>query len=173
MTAIPVVSAGALLPAIRVSNSTWSELMHVPDVGPAGGPSSAQYEFSAEQDKTISGVALGFRVFGVVLAITTFKAGYHLVLGLLHRAGAGGRPATDYDLVEYVGLLILFLPLAVCFYQASFAFQAVAETKGRDIDNLMTGLTALRRSFRWAIGLALLALVVCLLAPALRWAGVL
>jgi hypothetical protein len=139
-----------------------------PGTGDVPPPSTMQYEFSADQNQTIDGVAWGFKIMGYVFTLACLKIVVRLVRGGIYLANGTGRPVTDSDMIEYACLLVLFLPLTVWMFQSWSAFQAVVETKGRDIDHLMQGLGKLRRSFGWVIGVAILALITSLVMSLLN-----
>jgi len=140
-----------------------------PGTGESAAGSAPQYEFSAEQNKTISGVAWGFKILGYVFALTSFKILVRLVRGIIYLADGGGRPVSTGDVIEFGCLVVLFVPLTVWMFQSSSGFEDVVKTEGRDIDHLMNGMRSLRRSFRWVIGIAIAAAIAGLLIPLAMW----
>jgi hypothetical protein len=145
----------------------------VPGAPATGSPTAGpQYEFSEEQNKTFAGVSEGFHLLGLVLILQMIRVGLRFVAGVSYLVTGGGPQVTGGQVLEYAGWLVFLVPLAVWMYRARFSFQAVVETKGSDIDHLMTGLRAMHDSFRWAIGVCLAAFVIGLVAMVLHFAGV-
>jgi hypothetical protein len=135
--------------------------------------SGPQYEFSEEQNKIIARVSSGFRIVGFVLVIEVIRAAISLVSGVYYLSTGNGRQVTGYQVVGYGALLVLLAPLAVWMFMASSSFQSIVETKGSDIDHLMSGLRMISKSFNWVIGLGLFAIAVELVLLVLHIFGVL
>src|SRR5262245_11375360 len=84
-------------------------------------PKATQYEFSEEQNKTIAGVAWGFRILGLVLALQAIKTAIRFFFGISNLLGGPGRQVSCERVFEYGVFLVFLVPLAVWLYGSSFS----------------------------------------------------
>jgi hypothetical protein len=98
-------------------------------------------------------------MLGLLLGILAIKTAIRLIAGIYYLITGAGREVTGERVFDYGLALAWLTPLAVWMYIASYSFQSIVETKGSDVDHLMSGLKAIHNSFRWIIALVLLAVV--------------
>ena len=123
----------------------------------AGGP---EYEFTDEQNKTFTGLANGFNILGILLLITVIKLSIWFGRAVWDLAARGAGPAAAERAIEFAAMLLVVVPLCAWMNRVSGSFGAVAATRGRDVTHLMTGLTAINKSFNWLIGTILAGLLI-------------
>jgi hypothetical protein len=107
-----------------------------------------------------------------VLVIEVIRTAISLVSGVYYLSTGSGRQVAGYQVFGYCALLVLLAPLAVWMFMAASSFQSIVETKGSDIDHLMSGLRVISKSFNWVIGLGLFAIAVELVVLVLYTIGV-
>ena len=134
--------------------------------------STANYEFTEEQNKTVGslaylmrGVGFFYALFGLI-GIALY--GYLLVDMVLVFKNELSQ-LVSWELIRlqsvqnFLTAIILFF-LGLVLFSASNHFKHVVTTKGDDIGHLMTALSRLRSAFR-----ALYILIVVLLAVVVIW----
>lgn len=140
----------------------------------------AQYEFTADQNQVIGGLA---RNMIWVAAPFVFLGILYVVAGLINLAVAGmavyhGEPRADAlvnaGFLLLAAIFVLFVGRKLRF--AADRFQAITQTAGNDISHLMNGLDSLGRLFkvlaafvRIYVILVLILLVVALVAAVVGW----
>jgi hypothetical protein len=102
------------------------------------------YEFTAEQNVTLSGLAARMRFVGAALIVVALLAVAESLT--LSWRGSGG----------FVGVAIgaILLLIGAWSVRASGQFRAVAASQGADISHLMNAITAIRRLYDvqfWAL----------------------
>lgn len=142
-----------------------------PDTGTAA--REPEYEFSEEQNKTIATVASGFWLLGIILLIQGTKVAIRCV-GVVMTLFKDDPPTRVgwTQAIAYGALALLLFPLGIWFFSAAGSFQAIVDTKGRDIKHLMAGLSSLANSFAWITAIALFAVAVGLVVFLLNLFGV-
>ncbi len=100
----------------------------------------SQYEFTREQNKIISNVALRCIVNAIAMSL----------LGVVNLIGAITTWGNVATFLSIVGLLygVLFTVVGVAFFRPSDNFRRVTTTQGNDIAEIMTGLKELRTGFK-------------------------
>jgi hypothetical protein len=115
------------------------------------GAGRGAYEFSPEQNEVIASLASNMKIVGV---ISFFGGGLLVVAGSVLSAKGGGSALVQGALALVVGGLTV---------HAAGAFRHIVDSRGDDIDHMMTALRALRTLYRLQViflCLALFALLV-------------
>ena len=112
----------------------------------SAGGGSGQYEFNDDQSRVIVDLASGLRIVGLLLFLFGVLTA---VTVLTHMFGHGLK--WDSRLLGPALVMgaatLIYLSLGWWFQKSSASFDAVAATKGNDVDHLMTALNELRKSF--------------------------
>ena len=112
----------------------------------------SQYEFTSEQNKVISNVALRCQVNAVFLAIWGLSS-------LIKTSMSWGESALLLSIVSIISGMV-FVIMGVVFYRPSDNFRRVTTTEGNDITEVMTGLNELRGGFKLVSILIIVSLVL-------------
>lgn len=137
---------------------------------------SAQYEFTDEHNRTLSGLSDSMRAFANLMKILGAAFGVLLVVAVivaLFTKQITGLPEGVKEGPMHTGpwgYVLMVAPFAVLFLTFGFwasgsaaSFRKIAETKNEDIWNLMNGLNSLGKMFallRFLVIAALILLVV-------------
>src|SRR5580692_392005 len=107
-------------------------------VGPlsAGPRSGGRYEFDAKQNKTIDGLATALRALGLFFLVY----GALSVLSALDQFRSQAFVTGGRTLIEGA----LYVAMSRFFRAGHKALEAVVDTRGNDIPNLMSGLDVVR-----------------------------
>lgn len=143
---------------------------------PIVSPPAPQYEFTAEQNKVI--VDLSDSMYWVSMPLL-FLGMLFTLTGLLNIAGAvvglvRGESRPEALANAGIGLLaaVLVSFLAIRTQAAADRFKAIADTAGKDITHLMSGLASLGRMFgvlRTMVQVYILFVLVMLVMTAIAW----
>ncbi len=112
----------------------------------------SQYEFTSEQNKVISNVALRCKVNAVFLALWGLSS-------LLKTGLSWGDRVPLLSVVSIISGLV-FVVMGVVFFRPSDNFQRVTTTEGNDITEVMTGLKELWGGFKLVSILIIVSLVL-------------
>jgi len=129
---------------------------------------SAQYEFNAEQNRTIGELAAAMSVVATLMKVAglVFLIFFGLVLyGVLQTEGP---PISAYAPVVGLGAAAL-LCLAIAFWTSGSAhsFRRIVESQNRDIWHLMNALSSLRDMYGLLRTIIIAALVLAAVGAAL------
>ena len=117
----------------------------------SGSPVPAPYEFTPEQDGTLSKLGGKMRFVGTMTLIYGVVGLVAMISTFLTR-DAAGRFHMNFDLGPIVAFFVGYWTIS-----AGKSFQQVAQTQGHDITHLMAALERLRRIF------GLLALILAIM----------
>lgn len=135
---------------------------------------SAQYEFTDEHNRTLSGLSDSMRAFATLMKILGAVFGLLLIVAVVVAVVTRGKPPEG--LTEGPmhtgpwGYVVMLVPFALLFLTFGFwasgsaaSFRKIAETKNEDVWNLMNALNSLGKMFallRFLVIAALILLVV-------------
>ncbi len=114
-----------------------------PSATPPAASTSPQYEFTEEQNEVMKGLDAKLGATGGFLVLVGIAAGVVLVLELVK----GTFPYSGWGAVVAVLVVLLILAHGVWLCNASYAFQRIHQTRGNDIDHLMSALSNLNHFF--------------------------
>ena len=123
------------------------------DTGPNEPTAARQYEFTPEQDQLIGDLALKMRFVGLVLILIATLSIVAKVI-LWYRTG----------IIFFDGTGLVFFLLGYWTFRAGRSFLDVAWTTGRDITNLLRGLTDLWKMYGLIYWLMVIAIVLSAVA---------
>lgn len=127
---------------------------------------SEQYEFNADQNRTLRDLAFAMRAVGNLIKLVTLALLVFFVLQLLPVL----QTRTGYGPVIGLGAATLFCAtIAFCTSSAAAAFLRIVESKNQDIWHLMRALERLRTLYGALRTIIMLSLA--LLVIGLAWYG--
>jgi hypothetical protein len=108
--------------------------------------SSAGYEFTAEQNRTFTGLVRNLARSGVVVVLASaILLGYNAIEHFGISLGGTASPGVYYvDLALWCLISLMGGVVGVLLVRATAAFSALIKTQGNDLEHLMSGMARLR-----------------------------
>lgn len=108
--------------------------------------SSAGYEFTAEQNRTFTGLVRNLARSGVVVVLASaILLGYNAIEHFGISLGGTPSPGVYYvDLALWCLISLMGGVVGVLLVRATAAFSALIRTQGNDLEHLMSGMARLR-----------------------------
>ena len=109
-----------------------------------------EYEFTTEQDRVVSQLSDSLRWTSAPMIVLGVLSIFNLIMYLfliIRNWNAAGDFQHFSLLLFLLASAFLYLSLGVWTGNASVQFQQIADTRGRDIDHLMSGLDGLNKTF--------------------------
>ena len=109
------------------------------------GAAGAQYEFSADENKTFERLVRNLARSGIVIAIASLiLLAYHAIQYFEVSLGKQGASWITYvDYAVWAGISVIGVVIGVLLVRATAAFAALIRTEGDDLSHLMQGVSRL------------------------------